>query len=232
MRAISVLYSALRTGAGPQLSVWARWLLGLTLIACVTCAVFHPIDSSGAGLSYVDYFREKVKTAPKEYQPFYQGEQLDLIANLFVAPPTWKRQERSAQGLAWRGWAAMHDGNRNRALWFFDKALEDDPQCAAAYTGRAIVNADLHNLEASLRDCNAAINQQPRISLLYYTRGAADFQNTNYSEALKDFTKSIELTPNADMAYLGRAGVFCALSNCPAAQEDIKHGLEINSSSA
>jgi tetratricopeptide (TPR) repeat protein len=232
MRAISVLCSALRTGAGPQLSVWARWLLGLTLIACVTCAVFHPIDSSGAGLSYVDYFREKVKTAPKEYQPFYQGEQLDLIANLFVAPPTWKRQERSAQGLAWRGWAAMHDGNRNRALWFFDKALEDDPQCAAAYTGRAIVNADLHNLEASLRDCNAAINQQPRISLLYYTRGAADFQNTNYSEALKDFTKSIELTPNADMAYLGRAGVFCALSNCPAAQEDIKHGLEINSSSA
>ena len=181
MKAVSVRPSALCARAGIRLSISGRMILAL--LGCVMFAVFHPNDARGAGMSYVDYFREKVKTAPKEYQPFYQGEQLDLFANLFVAPPTWKRKERSAQGLAWRGWASMDEGNRSRALWFFDKALEDDPQCAAAYTGRAMVNLNLQNLEVSLRDCNTAINLQPRISMLYYIRGAANSQNTNFSEA-------------------------------------------------
>src|SRR5580765_177539 len=138
MRAVTVLRSALRTGAGTQFSFAGGMMRLLTLIGCVTCAVFHPNAACGEGLSYVDYFRERAKRVPKEYQPFFQGEQLELFANLFVAPPTWKRKERSAQGLAWRGWDAWHEGNRSRALWLFDNSLVDDPQCAAAYTGRAI----------------------------------------------------------------------------------------------
>src|SRR5215831_17551528 len=98
MKAFSVRRCALCARAAPRLFMSGR--MALTLLGCIMFAVFHPNNSLGAGLSYADYFREKVKTASREYQPFYQGEQLDLFANLFVAPPTWKRKERSAQGLA------------------------------------------------------------------------------------------------------------------------------------
>jgi hypothetical protein len=68
MKAVFVRPSALHARTGSRLSMCGQ--SALALLGCVTLAVFHPNESLGAGLSYVDYFRERVKRVPKEYSLF------------------------------------------------------------------------------------------------------------------------------------------------------------------
>lgn len=95
------------------------------------------------------------------------------------------------------------------AIEMFSRAIEQDPDYALAYAGKA----DCHSyafyffggadtdLAQAEKDSETALRLDPELAEAHAARGLAVSLNNKYEQAEKEFTKAIEINPNLFEAY-------------------------------
>ena len=113
------------------------------------------------------------------------------------------------------------------ALNAFAKAIELDPQYAAAYYNRGLAYAHIGDYQQAIKDYNKAIELKPDLAEAYYNRGNAYNKLGNYQKAIKDFDNVIELNPQDAGAYYNRGIAYHNVGNIKKAMKDYKTAAKL-----
>jgi adenylate cyclase len=95
------------------------------------------------------------------------------------------------------------------AIEMFSRAIEQDPDYALAYAGKADCHSysyyyfggSVADLEQAEKDSETALNLDPQLAEAHAARGLAVSLNNKYAEAEGEFSKAIEMNPNLFEAY-------------------------------
>ena len=134
-----------------------------------------------------------------------------------------------------RGLAYGKAGKHNQAIEDFNRAIELNPQAAAAYNNRGLAYYNLGNYEQAIKDCDMALQINPEEAEAYYNRGLVHADLDNYTEAIEDYYKAIELNrkyadglnPKLAEAYNDRGATYDNLGQYQRAIEDYNEGIRL-----
>jgi len=109
--------------------------------------------------------------------------------------------------------AAKLEGDRlAKALEFeeavaaYSRAIQIDPEFAAAYKARGIARRRLHQPENALQDFDQAIHLDPEDAESYFQRAGLYVTLHKLEAAMEDFDKAIAKKPDYALAYAARSG--------------------------
>ena len=119
-------------------------------------------------------------------------------------------------------------GSYGKALADFNRAIELNPQGAAAHYNRGVVLNGLGHHEEALADFTRAIEFNPQYAEAYLNRGVVLNDLGRRGEALADHTRAIELNPQNAMAYSNRGITLNGLGRCEEALADHTRAIELN----
>ncbi len=103
---------------------------------------------------------------------------------------------------------ALINQDLNEKKELYTKAIEANSEFLDAYINRGLVNNELGNYEASLKDYDKAIELDRKCALAYNNRGYTKFLQKNYDGALEDYNKAILLNPKFQLALDNKARLF------------------------
>jgi len=135
--------------------------------------------------------------------------------------------------------AVMHDfkgvvfddkGMLDKGITEFTRAIEIDPEDAAAYENRGSAYIDKGQYDRAISDLNKAIELDPKFAEAYYNRGNAYDDKGQYDRTISDFTKAIEIEPQFTIAITKRGFVYMRkLGKKTMACKDWKRACELGS---
>ncbi len=91
---------------------------------------------------------------------------LAIAVSLWFAAPVFS----TAGAYNYQGFAQNNEGEYDKAIVTFTKAIELDPDFALAYNNRAWAYLELGEYEKALADCNRAIELNPVLAQAYSNR--------------------------------------------------------------
>ena len=95
-----------------------------------------------------------------------------------------------------QGAAFAEKGQYDRAIAYFNKAIEINPKLAEAYYNRGLVYKEKGQYDKAISDFTKAIEINPRHADAYYSRGVVYYYKKDYEKALDDFYKAQKLGLN------------------------------------
>ena len=130
-----------------------------------------------------------------------------LLWELMLAGVCWGQSpatEHFNRGIQW-----LNEGEPDKAIPEFTKAIELDPKMADAYYQRGAKTIEVGgDVDAAIRDLSKAIELDARQTDALATRGQAYEGRKEYDKAIADFSKYIALDPREQngsaLGYLGR----------------------------
>jgi len=145
----------------------------------------------------------------------YGDDQSLWLDNINKNPAAW---------LAWNnlGWTYHRAGLDEKAVRFFDKAIELNRKYALAYNNRAGALARLGRYAEALDDCNRAVQLTPGWASAYNTRGNIHLEMERLAEAVADYDKAIGYKTDFSDAYHNRAVALFCLKRYEEAWADVK----------
>ena len=120
------------------------------------------------------------------------------------------------------------EGNFEKAIEHFNKAIEFTPDDAESYKYRAKAKAALGHLTEAIADYNQVIKLNPDDVDAYKGRGEVKRKLDDYAGAIEDYTHAIERNPNDAYAYKNRADAKHKLQDYTGAIADYTYALELN----
>ncbi len=114
------------------------------------------------------------------------------------------------------------------AIELYSKAIELNPEYAAAYDNRGNIYADLKQDKKAIEDYTKAIELNSEYADAYYNRGNSYFNLKQDEKAVEDFSKVIELNPEYADAYNNRGNIYADLKQDKKAVEDFTKVIELN----
>jgi len=124
-----------------------------------------------------------------------------------------------------RGSDAFDAGNYAKAIEYYTRTIDLNPEYAYAYNNRAWAYYFLGRYEEALADLTRTIELDPEDRINHYGRGVVYEQLGRYDEAIGDYTRAIELDPGYALAYNNRAWVYTLKGDYIGALEDIEKAL-------
>jgi tetratricopeptide (TPR) repeat protein len=103
-----------------------------------------------------------------------------------------------------RGTIYLAQGQLEKALEDFDKAIQLDSHFPDPYSNRGSVQHKLGRDEAALADLDAALRLNPNFADAYQNRGVIKNSLKLFFEALADFNQALKLKPDNAGVHLGR----------------------------
>ncbi len=119
-------------------------------------------------------------------------------------------------------------GQHERAIEDYDKAIEINPEYAAAYYNRGNSYGDLGQHERAIEDYDKAIEINPEYAAAYSNRGNSYGDLGQHERAIEDYDKAIEINPEYADAYSNRGNRYGDLGQHERAIEDYDKAIEIN----
>ena len=118
--------------------------------------------------------------------------------------------------------------DRKAAIDAYDKAIQLQPDYAAAYNNRGSAKAGLGRYDEAIADCDKAIQLQPDYAAAYNNRGNAKAGLGRYDEAIADYDKAIRLNPDYAAAYYNRGNAKAGLGRHDEAIADYDKAIRLN----
>ena len=118
-------------------------------------------------------------------------------------------------------------GNLERAIEDYTRAIELEPNSPLAYSNRGGAYQKQGNLERAIEDCTKAIELEPNNDQAYNNRGGAYYNQGNLEQAIEDYTRAIELEPNNAQAFYNRGTTYHNQGNLEQAIEDYTRAIEL-----
>ncbi|SEQ89755.1 Tetratricopeptide repeat-containing protein [Nitrosomonas sp. Nm51] len=124
-------------------------------------------------------------------------------------------------------------GQLRESLTALDRIIQSNPEYAAAYYSRCVVNYDLGALRDALNDCTQAQMRAPDHSQAWYMRGLIRSQNFGDNQgSLADFSRAIDIDPDYGAAYLKRGNARNRLGDLAGSIEDYSQAIRIDQNDA
>jgi hypothetical protein len=111
-------------------------------------------------------------------------------------------------------------GQRQNAVNDYTKAIQLDPNYAAAYKNRGVSYANLSQRQNAIDDYTKAIQLDPNYAAAYNNRGVSYGNLGQHQNAVNDYTKAIQLDPNYAAAYNNRGVSYRELGDYASAGSD------------
>ncbi len=127
-----------------------------------------------------------------------------------------------------RGVGYWREGNYDRAIADYTKAIQIDPQYARAYMRRGAAYAGKSDYDRSLADSTMAIELDPKNFKAYGNRALAYAHKDDFDRAIFDYTKLIEINPGEARAYEGRGSAYERKGRYDAAVADYAQVMEFD----
>jgi tetratricopeptide (TPR) repeat protein len=119
-----------------------------------------------------------------------------------------------------------------QALADFTRAMEIDPNLAAAYFYRGGLFCLMGDYDKALADCNQLITIRPNEAMPYYHRGLVYHNSGNNDNAIADFDQAIRLSPNFALAYGNRGNAYYDKGSIDKAIADYSEAIRIRPNEA
>ncbi len=127
-----------------------------------------------------------------------------------------------------RAKAYYDQGNVDRAMADYNRAIELNTDDELAYTDRGFLYTQQGNSAKAMSDFDKAIKINPVYPMAYYDRGLAFEAQKNVSQAFNSFTKAIELNPHYLEAYAKRSLLYRQSGDWPKAIADFTRVIELS----
>ena len=139
--------------------------------------------------------------------------------------------------LAARAWFSVgylysQEGEPEKAIPAYDKAIYLRPDYAKAYNNRGASNGELGQYDAAITDLNMAIVLDPNDAEAYFNRGIVHFTSEEYESAYADFDEAIRLKPTHTEALINRGLSKARLDQYDAAITDLDMAIMLDSNDA
>ena len=122
-----------------------------------------------------------------------------------------------------------------RAIEYFDKAIEQNPNFTEAYyyRGSAYLNIgaacqNTKKYDCAIKDLDEAIRLNPKYEEAYNVRGLVYHHKGEYGCAIKDFDRAVELNRDYADAYNNRGVVYRDKGEYDRAIQDFNRAIELN----
>jgi len=132
---------------------------------------------------------------------------------------------RSYLGL---GKAFWQQGEPDRAIAVYSRALALNPDYTEAYYDRACVYAQQRQYDQALADYSRSLDLNPDQAQALNTRGAIYKMRGEYDLALRDFNRALDLAPNFAYAYFNRGVTYELRGQFDQALADLSRTLDLN----
>lgn len=126
-----------------------------------------------------------------------------------------------------KGLAAMYAGDCNGAVWFFDRAVESDPDFYLPYFNRACAHRCLGNREEAIRDLTTAIQESREMGVAYFARGMLRKEGGDTEGALRDYDSALASDSLFTSALFNRAFTFKMMGDFNQALSDANKIIEL-----
>jgi tetratricopeptide (TPR) repeat protein len=123
-------------------------------------------------------------------------------------------------------------GEYEKALAFFDQAVEVDSEYSDAYVRRAFVHSVMENYDTAIKDYNKALELSPGQVHILIDRGSAYNKLNQFEKALSDFDRAITLDPKNARAYNNRGWAKKGLGDKEGACKDWKKSKKLGNGEA
>lgn len=124
-----------------------------------------------------------------------------LVTTIINQPDASEEDKQRAEKLKTEGNTAMSQGEFNKALELYTRAIAIDPKNAVYYCNRAAVHSKMLNYSQTIIDCKIALEIDPKYSKAYGRLGFAYCGLGDYASALEYYKKALELEPT-NVTYL------------------------------
>jgi tetratricopeptide (TPR) repeat protein len=128
-----------------------------------------------------------------------------------------------------KGVALELAGDFDGAVDSFNKALQLDPQNAAAYENRGEARTKQGELTDAISDFGKALQIQPEYDVAFLHRGLAEVTQGDLDAAIGDFNHTLELQPSSGEAFLERGRARYLKGDADGAIADTSEALSLNS---
>lgn len=135
---------------------------------------------------------------------------------------------QSAKELTNRGRELYEKGEYVESLLNLNKAIEIDPEYAAAYYLRGNIKDRFDDRHGSMKDYNLAVEKNPRFAEAYFARGNVKMKLQDYYGAIDDYTMAISINENYIEAYYNRGKAKQFLQAYEDAINDCSKIIQIN----
>jgi len=122
--------------------------------------------------------------------------------------------------------------NYNKAIEYYTKAIELDPDNAKYYNSRGVSYNWLKEYEKAIADASKSIELDPGKAFYYNNRGASYNWLNEYEKAIADHSKAIELNPNNALFYSERGKNYYWLKEYEKAIVDYSKAIELDPDNA
>lgn len=148
-----------------------------------------------------------------------------LIALLVVS---FAGKAQTAKELTQKGRELLEKEEYVEALFNLNKAIEIDPNYAAAYYLRGNIKDNFEDRHGAMKDYNVAIEKNPKFVDAFFARGNVKMKLQDYYGAIDDYTMAITLNENYVEAYFNRGRAKQYLQAYQDAINDCTKIIQIN----
>ena len=122
----------------------------------------------------------------------------------------------------------QQQGELEKVIDHYDKAIELNPQFAEAYYNRGNAKRVSDDHQGAITNYNKAIELNPQDAEAYNNRGNAKADSGNHQQAIADYDKAIELNPQDAKAYHNRGKAKRVSGHYQEAITDYNKAIELN----
>ncbi len=128
------------------------------------------------------------------------------------------------KGLMWK-----NKGKHDKAIEEFNKAIQLNPNNAAAYVNRGEILCRERKYDDAIQDFSKAIQLDPDNADVYCSRGWIWKKKRKYDKAIEDYNKAIKLKPNDADIYNSRGLIWIKKDEYDKAIQDFDKAIQIDS---
>lgn len=196
------------------------------------------ITPTGTDIYLQNQYKKRVAQYNSQWIELNKKPQLQGVLQLIneAEQEEEKKREVKSELTTWdyirRGDRAYDEGDFERALAEYGKAMEHDPSNAVPYNNRGYLYDDLKEYEKAIEDYTKAIEIDQDYAAAYSNRGASYYELKQHEQAVEDCRKAIELEPNNPTFYNNLGTIYYELNKREKAIEQYTKAIEIDPNDA
>ena len=157
---------------------------------------------------------------------------LICVLGVLLAATACDKTSRDAGAFTSAGVTHLQQGENDRAIRDFDRAIALRPGLVVAWRNRGLAYRSKGDFERALADYDQATLLSPGDARLYVDRGQVYLATNDHAKAIRDFDRAVGMKPDLAVALEYRGKTNFLLGNLAQAAADLQRELSFDSTNA
>jgi tetratricopeptide (TPR) repeat protein len=164
----------------------------------------------------------------KENKIDYEKKTIVSVSNCRGTDTRIETTNEDANRLLTQGSKLSDIGKYEESIKYYDQALEEDPNLAAASYNKGIILSKLGKYEEAIESYNQALGEDPNHAAAFQNKGNALSQLGKYEEAIESYDQALKVDPNYATAFHNKGNTLSLLGKYEEAIESYNQALEVD----